>query len=153
MYTFCISLIEIAHHRTYIVKWIYCCLCYCTWKVSEHLWGSKELSPKEESMQKELGLKFIYSEKAIKFCEISTNYLSYVLPVKYLVEISQNFVAFSEYMNFIQKRAILLNFVVFSEYPNFTIFVSQQHQCHLCSKQYRFILWIWHPSEHTLHWL
>ena len=27
-------------------------------------------------------LKFIYSEKAIKFCEISTNYLSYVLPVK-----------------------------------------------------------------------
>ena len=27
-------------------------------------------------------LKFIYSEKATKFCEISTNYLSYVLPVK-----------------------------------------------------------------------
>ena len=29
-----------------------------------------------------LFLKFIYSEKATKFCEISTNYLSYVLPVK-----------------------------------------------------------------------
>ena len=29
-----------------------------------------------------LWLKFIYSEKATKFCEISTNYLSYVLPVK-----------------------------------------------------------------------
>ena len=27
-------------------------------------------------------VKFIYSEKATKFCEISTNYLSYVLPVK-----------------------------------------------------------------------
>ena len=27
-------------------------------------------------------LKFINSEKATKFCEISTNYLSYVLPVK-----------------------------------------------------------------------
>ena len=38
-----------------------------------------------------LGLKFIYSEKATKFCEISANYLSYVLPVKWLVEILQNF--------------------------------------------------------------
>merc|ERR1719362_635500 len=28
-------------------------------------------------------IKFMYSEKATKFCEISTNYLSYVLPVKY----------------------------------------------------------------------
>ena len=26
--------------------------------------------------------KFIYSEKVTKFCEISTNYLSFVLPVK-----------------------------------------------------------------------
>ena len=47
-------------------------------------------------------IKFIYSEKATKFCEISINYFSYpcVLPVKLLVEFSQNFVAFSEYMNF-----------------------------------------------------
>ena len=45
-------------------------------------------------------LKFIYSEKATKFCEISTNDLYYVLPVKYLLEILQNFVALSEYMNF-----------------------------------------------------
>ena len=45
-------------------------------------------------------LKFIYSEKATKFCEISTVDLSYVVPVKFTVEISQNFVAFSEYMNF-----------------------------------------------------
>ena len=45
-------------------------------------------------------VKFIYSEKAAKFCEISTLFLYYVVPVKSKVEISQNFVAFSEYMNF-----------------------------------------------------
>ena len=45
-------------------------------------------------------LKFIYSEKATKFCEISILLLSYVVPVKSKVEISKNFVAFSEYMNF-----------------------------------------------------
>ena len=44
-------------------------------------------------------LKVIYSEKATKFCEI-TLILSYVVPVKSKVKISQNFVAFSEYMNF-----------------------------------------------------
>ena len=32
-------------------------------------------------------VKFIYSEKTTKFCEISTNHLSYVLPVKNLMEI------------------------------------------------------------------
>ena len=50
-------------------------------------------------------LKFIYSEKATKFCEISTLLLSYVVPVKRKVEISQNFVAFSEYMNFNKNRS------------------------------------------------
>ena len=45
-------------------------------------------------------LKFIYSEKATKVCEISTLLFSYVVPVKSKVEISQNFVAFSEYMIF-----------------------------------------------------
>ena len=45
-------------------------------------------------------VKFIYSEKATKFCEISTLLLSYIMPVKSKEEISQNFVAFSEYMNF-----------------------------------------------------
>ena len=49
---------------------------------------------------KTFGLKFIYSEKATTFCKISTLLLSYVVPVKSKVEISQNFVAFSEYMNF-----------------------------------------------------
>ena len=42
----------------------------------------------------------MYSEKAKKFCEIFTLPLSYVVPVKSKVKISQNFVAFSEYMNF-----------------------------------------------------
>ena len=42
---------------------------------------------------------FIYSEKATKFCEISTLLLSHVVPVKSKMEISQNFGAFSEYMN------------------------------------------------------
>ena len=45
-------------------------------------------------------IKFIYSEKATTFCAISTLLLSYVVPVKSKVEISQNFLPFSEYMNF-----------------------------------------------------
>mgnify|MGYP001370235544 CR=1 FL=1 len=44
-------------------------------------------------------VKFIYSEKATKCFEIFTLLLSYVVPVKSKVKISQNFVAFSEYMN------------------------------------------------------
>ena len=44
-------------------------------------------------------VKFTYSEKATQFCNISTVDLSYVTPVKSMV---QNFVAFSEYMNFIK---------------------------------------------------
>ena len=52
-------------------------------------------------------LKFMYSEKTTKFCKISTLLLSYVVPVKSKVEISQNFLTFSEYMNFITDRQIL----------------------------------------------
>ena len=48
-------------------------------------------------------VKFIYSEKTTNFCEISTVDLSYVVMIKSMVEISQNFVAFSEYMNFTFK--------------------------------------------------
>ena len=40
----------------------------------------------------------VHSKKATKFCEIFTLVLSYVVPVKSKVKISQN-VAFSEYMN------------------------------------------------------
>ena len=45
-------------------------------------------------------LKFIYFEKATNFWDISTVDLSYLVMVKSTVEISQHFVAFSEYMNF-----------------------------------------------------
>ena len=51
-------------------------------------------------------VKFIYSEKATKFCEIFTLLLSYVVPVKNKVKISQNFVAFSDYMNFNSMQPI-----------------------------------------------
>ena len=54
-----------------------------------------------------LPLKFIYSEKATKFCEISTAYLFYVVPVKSTVEILQNFVAFSECMTFIGNVGLI----------------------------------------------
>ena len=40
-----------------------------------------------------------YSEKATKFCEISTVDLTVTTQDKSMVEISQNFVAFSEYMD------------------------------------------------------
>ena len=59
------------------------------------LWPSQSSRADFEGFQ----VKFIYSEKATKICEISTVDLSYVVTVK-SVEISQNFVAFSEYMNF-----------------------------------------------------
>ena len=45
-------------------------------------------------------VNFIYSERATKFCETSIVDLSYLVPIKSMVEISQNFVAFSGYMNF-----------------------------------------------------
>ena len=54
-------------------------------------------------------VKFIYSEKATKFCEIST---SYVLPVKSKVEISPNFVAFSEYINFTYPTTIMARILI-----------------------------------------
>ena len=46
-----------------------------------------------------LTLKSIYSEKATKFCKISTVDLTVTTLDKSKVEISQSFVAFSEYMN------------------------------------------------------
>ena len=45
-------------------------------------------------------LKFIYSEKDTKFGEISTLDLSYVVPVKFTVEILQKLLSSLEYMNF-----------------------------------------------------
>ena len=45
-------------------------------------------------------LKFMYSEKATKFCKIFPLLLTTVHTVKIKGKISQNVVAFSEYMNF-----------------------------------------------------
>ena len=45
-------------------------------------------------------VKFIYFEKATKFFKISTLLMTVCTVVKSKVKISQNFVAFSEYMNF-----------------------------------------------------
>ena len=52
-------------------------------------------------------LKFIYSEKATKFCEIFPLLLTTVHTVKSKGKISQNFVAFSEYMNFNKTGQII----------------------------------------------
>ena len=59
-------------------------------------------------------VKFIYSEKAKKICEIFTLILSYVVPVKSKVKISQNVVAFSEYMNF--TKAFLWCFYYWTDF-------------------------------------
>ena len=48
-------------------------------------------------------IEFIYSEKDTKFCEIVPLLLTTVHTVKSKWKISQNFVAFSEYMNFTTK--------------------------------------------------
>ena len=53
-------------------------------------------------------LKFIYSEKATKFCEIFPLLLTVCNVVKSKGKFSQNFVAFSEYMNFNISRYILI---------------------------------------------
>ena len=54
-------------------------------------------------------LKFIYSEKATKIFEISTLLLFVCTVDKSKVEISQNFVAFSEYTNFIRMMTAEAN--------------------------------------------
>ena len=48
----------------------------------------------------------MYSEKATKFCEISTVDLSDVVTDQSTVEISQNFVTVSEYMNFDESEYV-----------------------------------------------
>ena len=65
-------------------------------------------------------LKFIYSEKATKFCEISTLLLSFVVPVKSKVEISQNCGRLRIYELYI-GTCHLTNF------PNYQKFVFKPH--------------------------
>ena len=59
-----------------------------------------ETVSKVKNFTKPFVLKFIYSEKATKFFKIFSLLLSYVVPFKSKVKISQNLVAFSKYMNF-----------------------------------------------------
>ena len=66
-------------------------------------------------------LKFIYSEKATTFCEISALLLSTVHTDKSKVEILQNFVAFSEYINFNAKIYSFLTFML----SNFLVWMLQ----------------------------
>ena len=53
-------------------------------------------------------VKFIYSEKATKFCEFFPLLLTVCTVVKSKGKISQQFVAFSEFMNFICSSMYLL---------------------------------------------
>ena len=52
-------------------------------------------------------VKFIYSEKATKFCEIFPSILTVCTVVKSKGNISQKFMAFSEYMNFNKTKATI----------------------------------------------
>ena len=58
--------------------------------LAEHFWGILGVF----STHLCFPLKFIYSEKATKFCEIFSLLFSYVVPVKSKLKISQNFVVF-----------------------------------------------------------
>ena len=53
-------------------------------------------------------VEFIYSEKATKFCEISTLLVTGTTQDKNKLEISQKCVAFSEYMNFNSESNLAL---------------------------------------------
>ena len=79
-------------------------------------------------------LKFLHSEKATKFCEIFTMILTVCTAVKSKVEISQNFVAFSECMNFINISQHL-------------IFSSKAKQCLECNYTIRPTVYVtfWSP--------
>ena len=79
-------------------------------------------------------VKFIYSEKATKFWEIFTLLLSYAVPFKSKAKISQNFVAFSEYMNFTTVGAVQLSQEKRIVINNLPLLISQllkYHECHV----------------------
>ena len=62
------------------------------------IWLFLSFCKRLEQVQYILFVKFIYSEKATKFCEISILDLTVRSTVKSKVEILQNLVAFSEYL-------------------------------------------------------
>ena len=59
-----------------------------------------------------LPLKFIYSEKATKFCEIFPLLSTVCTVVKSKGNVSQNFVTFSEYINFNTTVAYLCHLLL-----------------------------------------
>ena len=69
----------------------------CYWLQVSNFWLICSENVWIDLVSRLIDLKFIYSEKPPKFCEISN--LLYSVD-KSKVEISQNFVAFSEYTNF-----------------------------------------------------
>ena len=75
-------------------------------------------------------VKFIYSEKATKFCEIFPLLFTVCTVVKSKRKISQNFVAFSEYMNFINVRLLykIIIFLLTASYAS--IVVKGTFFCH-----------------------
>ena len=65
-------------------------------------------------------LKFIYSEKATKICEITIVDLTGTKQDKSMVEIFQNFVAFSEYLKFnVQPFSKVQTFLIFFPFSCF----------------------------------
>ena len=79
---------------------LYYCRIYQNWGFC--IFGNFSSTKVDCNMQQLLGqLKFIYSEKATKFCEIFPLLLTAFTAVKKKGKISPNYVAFSEYMNFI----------------------------------------------------
>ena len=77
--------------------------------LTEYIFMYEKISLKKVSV-----VKFIYSERATKFCEIFTLLLTGTTQDKSKVKISQNFVAFSEYMNFTSNFCPLLIQVLFT---------------------------------------
>ena len=73
--------------------------------------------------------KFIYSEKATKFCEISTFMLIVCTVVKSKVEISQNYVAFSEYMNFTADSDFAQKLGITYLFTSYLLYVSEYLYC------------------------
>ena len=112
---------------------------------------------------KHFGLKFIYSEKAAKFCEIFPLLLTTVHTVKSRGKILQNFVAFSEYMNFNPKYEVWFC----QTYEDLRkLFLNSKHNWIICvnlhkSEEYQLSYFglidkkklIWHRTTCTGHWL
>ena len=73
-------------------------------------------------------VKFIYSEKATKFCEIFTLLLTGTTQDKSKVKISENFVAFSEYVNF-KKNQSTFEWTLVCLKLRLFLFGCNEHNC------------------------